>query len=500
MKYHISNLKGTNTALHVPTLELAQEVDKILIAAGGRSMSQHWHVYKEKTCFYLKDFPLNSYSSMNFFEKKSEIITAQEFINHNREMKYKVGDKVVPISKSVWRSLKDSAVWNKAKSQGYMYVTEIGVNSVEGTINYVCNDLNSKEEAGDYFIESDLIPYESPFKLPEKWAIKVVKGGEKTNPEVYKWRDSYFINKGYIHSDKWYSPKIQKGYTEITLEQFKKHVLKQSDMKEIIGYKLKNDCKQYEEAALKLINNKTLSFTELGGATDGCLFKINSICEQKYKTAGVLDLWFEPVYEENKPEYKVGDWVIGWHSYQKDYSYVPWKIVEIITDHLFPKTGISTNKDCVRKATEEEVKNHLVMMAEAKGFVKGLKLSHVLTFENENFNFVGIIGQDEWEYDSDLDILTYLGVKIYHQGKWATILPQGKVVSISCESGIFDVNVTEEGFNFGAYTVKVHEIESLLEEKAVCVWTAKANTFTVGCKVGIPRKDLEALVMVHKEL
>lgn len=66
-----------------------------------------------------------------------------------------------------------------------------------------------------------------------------------------------------------------------------KYVLKQNDM-EIIGYKLKKDCEQYESAAAKLFN-----VSKLYGL-------VNAPCDIDTLTkAKVLDIWFEPVYKEN---------------------------------------------------------------------------------------------------------------------------------------------------------------------------------------------------------
>ena len=70
--------------------------------------------------------------------------------------------------------------------------------------------------------------------------------------------------------------------------------------KKILGYKLTKP--EYEDAALKIcgINNfivlrKGLNFTK------------GSINYSKLKEAGVLDLWFEPVYENIAQSYNMGE-------------------------------------------------------------------------------------------------------------------------------------------------------------------------------------------------
>lgn len=75
-----------------------------------------------------------------------------------------------------------------------------------------------------------------------------------------------------------------------------KLISKANKMKEVVGYKLKN--KQYEKAAILLASNPDiwtdLSFTTfMLTAGDKGYAKI-------LREAGVLDLWFEPVYKEEK--------------------------------------------------------------------------------------------------------------------------------------------------------------------------------------------------------
>ena len=70
-------------------------------------------------------------------------------------MKFKIGDKVVPISKSVGWSLDGSTNWDKAveSGQNYLYVK---LYDEEGRITCgVYKEVNS----GDYFLESDLVHY-----------------------------------------------------------------------------------------------------------------------------------------------------------------------------------------------------------------------------------------------------------------------------------------------------------------------------------------------------
>lgn len=80
----------------------------------------------------------------------------------------------------------------------------------------------------------------------------------------------------------------QKECVEITFEQFKQHIL--MEKKEIIGYKVKSE---YIEFANKLVNATSMGKNKL-------FFDLKRDWYNKFKKAGVLNLWFEPVYEEEK--------------------------------------------------------------------------------------------------------------------------------------------------------------------------------------------------------
>ena len=150
------------------------------------------------------------------------------------------------------------------------------------------------------------------FQLPEKWCVKVTEDNKGL-------LDSWRINQktyanvldlwGWLVSDSFwdsthcsFSIVLPSGYTEITFEQFKKYVLKQGSMeKKLIGYKLNGKVTADEVAALLDCSETVYS--------DGRFFKeehLGSLTIERAQKLGILDLWFEPVYEE---EFKVGDWV-----------------------------------------------------------------------------------------------------------------------------------------------------------------------------------------------
>lgn len=152
---------------------------------------------------------------------------------------------------------------------------------------------------------------EEEFELPEKWCTRIDKQKVVDYCNVHGLYPPYkIIEDGttYAHFPGWNDCTtcngIKSGYTEITYSQFIKYVLNKEVMeenKEIIGWKLKEDCEQYKKACVPISSLSV--YPELMGYY--CVRDNNvSICN--FKQAGVLDLWFEPVYKE---EFKVGDWV-----------------------------------------------------------------------------------------------------------------------------------------------------------------------------------------------
>jgi len=151
-------------------------------------------------------------------------------------------------------------------------------------------------------------------KLPDKWCIKVT---EENIDTLSDWRVSqrypcgdritkvhgYISNTGISerldkYTGAWFLS-VPLSHTEITFEQFKKYVLKQDDMKEkkIIGYKPKDiNCFEYAK-------NFAKKYTAYGydeGYSNVRIIAPSCGHCQFFKEAGVLDLWFEPVYEEEK--------------------------------------------------------------------------------------------------------------------------------------------------------------------------------------------------------
>lgn len=150
-----------------------------------------------------------------------------------------------------------------------------------------------------------------------KWCIRGSKELAKWERVVMNGRCDYFLNA----KENYYFPKtkdliywnavhkLPETYIELTFEQFEKYVLKSKESKnmekKIIGYKLKEDFKQYEEAAIIIATISKESFYSWIPKV-GYNFSNGSELYFRFKKAGVLNLWFEPVYEESSKELYFG--------------------------------------------------------------------------------------------------------------------------------------------------------------------------------------------------
>lgn len=145
------------------------------------------------------------------------------------------------------------------------------------------------------------------------------------------------------------------NYPIYTFEQFKEKYLNMETRK-LIGYKLINP--KYEEAAKKLCGSNVY-WRNQGDFNLG----INeTVSIPLLKKAGVLDIWFEPVYEE---QFKEGDYVILLPSY-REISHKSGDIVQLVKSSMYENEWSTKEinkgiggwlcKTDFRKATEEEIK------------------------------------------------------------------------------------------------------------------------------------------------
>ena len=105
------------------------------------------------------------------------------------------------------------------------------------------------------------------------------------------------------------------GYEVIEAKDFIKNNTKSMKDKKIIGYKLKEDCKQYENAVAEILNSyspnwwKTCAIDNL--KEKGYNFveggDVNNSVQNRLEKLGLLNLWFIPVYEETSKELYFGE-------------------------------------------------------------------------------------------------------------------------------------------------------------------------------------------------
>lgn len=149
------------------------------------------------------------------------------------EFKIKIGDKCkIPKTKEGQVSGFYSPVLNLAnqKKQDYLYYNGVSCLSNSHMLN---DEFNPKNLTGDFFAEHEIELYEEEF--PEKWCIRQNASREVCDWFNQKYGINSFVNGDYTYLVNWetpengnYSFRVPKNTTEITLEQFKKHILKES--------------------------------------------------------------------------------------------------------------------------------------------------------------------------------------------------------------------------------------------------------------------------------
>lgn len=275
------------------------------------------------------------------------------------------------------------------------------------------------------------------FVLPEKWCVKI--NSKHEGLILAEWANfGWYIRHGdgvnFINSIKSWSKTLDCNYTEITFEQFKKYVLKTKDMeeKEIIGYKLKDN--KYAKNVKALLNAPEFDFQEF----EDNRFKY-TIALKELRDAGVLDLWFEPVFKE---KFKVGDWVMETWASSPYYNLKAFRIISINDDYAtYNRQGECKSKtSSLRLATSEEIKKTLVEEAIKRGFKGGVKIDktplnyggHTMfwTLSSSSSGFIYEPLRDELQWSASQDI-------VYRNGNWAEILPSYPQIEINGYKGEF---------------------------------------------------------------
>jgi hypothetical protein len=223
-----------------------------------------------------------------------------------------------------------------------------------------------KEANNYYMIKLDdlaKLPAREAFVLPEKWEIRFTEENYRILTEFagFNWFKSIYRREGYIlgYDNSWYT---QSKYPEITFEQFKKHILKEENMekKKIIGYKLiKPECKR----AAEIIMDANYPNLKAHVSTP--------ICIKKLQDAGVLDIWFEPIYEQNFPIISVNGYAGEFFNWGVKFGCVDLnknlflELHNLILRDLGDKTieSVTIGKGIFTKAMIKEISEYFIIKA-----------------------------------------------------------------------------------------------------------------------------------------
>ena len=92
-------------------------------------------------------------------------------------------------------------------------------------------------------------------------------------------------------------------------------------MEKVIGYKFKKEYESYLKAYCAIVGIIPESASIVAYKETGYVFQSKSIAYDRIKNAGVLDLWFEPVYAENSRELYFGKVKFTIHEGYADTEY-----------------------------------------------------------------------------------------------------------------------------------------------------------------------------------
>ena len=296
------------------------------------------------------------------------------------------------------------------KDNYYRFYLELGSNragfySEYSYLSRRFSDLKATKEIS--FEEFD---FEDEFILPAKWCVK--RDTHEKSLILSEWANKDSNTDGhegysefnFIHSENVdihsFSPRSegkQKGFTEITFEQFKKYILKMD--KKIIGYICPMDLYSQNGLGLKqgdiLIQKQYVNHWYVKSPNDTFTLPFE-----------LVKTW-EPVYES---KFKAGEWVVfeaekvrkAWGNlYTKVWNknHVL-QIIEIFGDNLVFEIGSNDSK-CFRHATKEEIEiaqTKTVRMGGVNGFdlvIKGNKVFH-------NSDDITLYVEDIYETYNDL--------------------------------------------------------------------------------------------------
>lgn len=247
-----------------------------------------------------------------------------------------------------------------------------------GSSRYYYNDINNRWDSTNQLncIKGESIPLKDFIlkELPAVWCVKN-DGSQLFKDTVIKYLNKYLndkFKKKLIGDNKHHYYGITKdaelrivGLSENIEKYFENNILTLEEFIEIAQMNTKNT---------ESTNKRIIGYKCPIDMFDGCIPK-NTLYVRKYSEVlengyyskdhlesnvyylpkEIVETW-EPVYEE---EYKVGDWVIGWHCTYKSFKEIPWKICKIEENYIYSDNHSNTGISNIRKATKEEIDNFL---------------------------------------------------------------------------------------------------------------------------------------------
>jgi hypothetical protein len=259
------------------------------------------------------------------------------------------------------------------------------------------------------------------------------------------WSDQYYGAYCYKINDSTYSSsstKTDPGIYGNTCKIIQFNQIKFNDMdKEIIRYKLKEDCKQYKQAIEKLVHT-TCSASEIENLNT----KINTLSITNLQKAGVLELWFEPIYKQE--EFKVGNWIIGKNNLSPSVARKVLKITNGRCEYSNNHNDIIQNScefHFLRLATTEEIQESLMIEAK-KRYPVGTKFKAARGCRST----YTVTSLSDFRIDSENTICIFSegNGTIYHNGIWAEIIEHRPDITINGHRAEFLSDVVKFGYAY----------------------------------------------------
>lgn len=244
-----------------------------------------------------------------------------------------------------------------------------------------------------------------------------------------------------------------------------------------MGYKLIKP--EYRKASEKIMNANYPSKDNTTVTSESCIDSL--------RKADIIDLWFEPIYKEEK-SFKVEDWVYAEKQEESKKNFDDWRPAQYVpvfqvkeifnNEYLRPVEGSGSGilASLCRLATTEEIqkaKNAELLAECRKRYPVGTKFhpTHVdgkdfCIITNDNFQVNGeyiLALTDEGRSHTCDDKEKYgcsLNRNVWHEGKWARIAPSEPQIIINGYTAKF----TKDYVTFGCqeyskdFVLKLHKM------------------------------------------